>query len=448
MSQNIIGKKPRKKRLRLAFMAAVASLGLVTGLESLPKNSSSDTQSMTSFSHDDGTMRGYNISPKDQLWKQTLTMRSQQELDAALLVAVAQGDSWRVRSLYEHTDFNKSVSRDALETAVAEWHVDVIRAILDHDKKAGYESNVLAIAIRMNADALVRLLVEQKALDQPAMAAGLSTAVAQKDLYNLTYLLKNGADPKTYNSESLFIAIATGNIDTARILLNHGADINAGNGRSLTKASENGDLRMIDFILAQGYTTRVPVHPPVDVWDYEGNIAWQNGDRMNSTRYHNRYRDGSNDDLYPHDELRTQTIYVRSVNLDNNNGAALMAAIRHKHDAATQKLIDAGASVNIGNGAPLTLAASLGDLPMVEKLLEAGADAKRNNSAALLTAARLGHEEICKTLIKHGANPLAQDGAIIAAGNQSQNPDIMMILLDGQFPAAEKNLLPRQGLTP
>ncbi len=97
------------------------------------------------------------------------------------------------------------------------------------------------------------------------------------------------------------------------------------------------------------------------------------------------------------------------VNLRNRNGetALSLAAFAGKLSFA-QRLIDAGAEINMFGWAPLAYAAFNGHAPVVELLLKRGADVNamtENGSTALLFAARYGHVDIVDVLLKHGADP-------------------------------------------
>jgi len=85
------GRKPTTSRFKRAFLVAAAALGIggaAVALENLPKDPATDTQ-----------VASINVSPSDQMWKQTLPMKSDQAKAAELTTAAASGDSWRVKAL-------------------------------------------------------------------------------------------------------------------------------------------------------------------------------------------------------------------------------------------------------------------------------------------------------------------------------------------------------------
>ena len=97
------------------------------------------------------------------------------------------------------------------------------------------------------------------------------------------------------------------------------------------------------------------------------------------------------------------------LNTRNRNGetALSLAAYRGKLDFA-QRLVEAGADVNLYGWPPLIYAAFNGHAPVVDYLLTRGAEVNAttaNGSTALLFAARFGHLEVVKILLQHQADP-------------------------------------------
>lgn len=97
------------------------------------------------------------------------------------------------------------------------------------------------------------------------------------------------------------------------------------------------------------------------------------------------------------------------LNVRNRNGetALSLAAFGGKLQFA-QRLVEAGAEVNMYGWSPLAYAAFNGHLAIAEIFLKRGAevDAKtENGSTALLLAVRNGHQEIVDLLLKHKADP-------------------------------------------
>jgi len=109
-------------------------------------------------------------------------------------------------------------------------------------------------------------------------------------------------------------------------------------------------------------------------------------------------------------ELLEQLILRRArLNSRNRNGdtALRMAAFTGKL-AFVQRLVEAGAEVNMYGWSPLTYAAFNGHADIVEYLLKRGAEINattENGSTALLLAARNSHREVAEVLLKHHADP-------------------------------------------
>ena len=97
------------------------------------------------------------------------------------------------------------------------------------------------------------------------------------------------------------------------------------------------------------------------------------------------------------------------LNLRNRNGeTALSLAAFSGKLAFAQRLVEAGAEVNMYGWFPLAYAAFNGHVSIVDLLLKHGAEVNattENGSTALLFAARYGHAEVVDLLLKHQANP-------------------------------------------
>jgi uncharacterized protein len=109
-------------------------------------------------------------------------------------------------------------------------------------------------------------------------------------------------------------------------------------------------------------------------------------------------------------ELLEQLILRRArLNTRNRNGdtALRMAAFVGKLPFV-QRLVEAGAEVNMYGWSPLSYAAFNGHAAIVEYLLKRGAEINattENGSTALLLAARNGHFDAAEVLLKHQADP-------------------------------------------
>lgn len=123
------------------------------------------------------------------------------------------------------------------------------------------------------------------------------------------------------------------------------------------------------------------------------------------------------------------------LNLRNRNGeTALSLAAYMGKLHFVQRLLEAGAEINMFGWAPLAYAAFNGHLSIVDHLLKHGAEVNaktENGSTALLLAARYGHIEVIKRLLKQEADPniANQNGeTAIDWALRSNNTDIAELL--------------------
>ncbi len=97
------------------------------------------------------------------------------------------------------------------------------------------------------------------------------------------------------------------------------------------------------------------------------------------------------------------------VNTRNKNGeSALSIAAYHGRTKYVQRLVEAGAEINIFGWPPLSYAAYNGHTEIVDYLIKRGAEVNgttENGSTALFFAARFGHIETVRTLLAHQADP-------------------------------------------
>ncbi len=123
------------------------------------------------------------------------------------------------------------------------------------------------------------------------------------------------------------------------------------------------------------------------------------------------------------------------INTRNRNGeTALSLAAFHGRLYYAQKLVEAGADVNLYGWPPLIYAAFKGDVAIVDYLLKRGAEVNartENGSTALLFAARFGHQEVVEVLLHNQADPnLANDRGATAIdwALKTENTDIADLL--------------------
>lgn len=137
-------------------------------------------------------------------------------------------------------------------------------------------------------------------------------------------------------------------------------------------------------------------------------------------------------------DLLDQLILRRArLNVRNRDGdtALRMAAFTGKL-VFVQKLVEAGAEVNMYGWSPLSYAAFNGHAPVVEYLLKHGAEINattENGSTALMLAARNSHREVAEVLLKHEADPnVASESGETALdwAEKTNNTDIAKRLLE------------------
>lgn len=223
------GRKPGKSRFRTAFMTAAAVLGIgaaSTGIDQMPKHYATDTQKLTTFNIGMEDQYGYNISPADQLWKRTLALRSQEDRARDMVEAAANGDSWRVKALFEHGKVDVAQEgAAALLQASFLGHADVVSALLDGGVSA-------------NAD------------------NGAALVAAMRNSYN----------------------------ETARLLLDHGADAGAQNNLAFLAAVNKGNLAGVQMLLEQKRMVYIPVrHTAFDNWHNPMSSRYQVGSVFGGT---------------------------------------------------------------------------------------------------------------------------------------------------------------------
>ncbi|MEZ0260141.1 MAG: ankyrin repeat domain-containing protein [Alphaproteobacteria bacterium] len=259
-------RKPFGSRLRKAFIAAVAVLGIGGGsvitLDNLPKNPQTDTQTVTSYNVGQYNQSGYNISPSDQLWKQTINMRSGYQNTVDAMNAAQTGDSWRVQALIDKgaLKVNSQDGIDALATAAYNGHNDVVSVFLRNgaDPTANDSQSLLS-----------------------ALQGGQFT-IAER-------LMGYGAQASAQNNRGLMIAVDMNYAYMAQLLIDNGADATANDSAAFKAAKAMGYDGVADVLKAAGATDGTEVAPlpsfnfnytlfgntgsatgPYSIWNYGG----------------------------------------------------------------------------------------------------------------------------------------------------------------------------------
>ena len=329
------GRKPGMSRFRRAFLVAAAAVGLTvggTGLDNLPKDPVTDTH--ITFQVGTPQQHGYNVSPIDQMWKQTLGMRSETQRDLDLLAAAQDGDSWRIRALAEHGINTEVAGARALAAGAGAGHADVVDALLKSGVKADAHVNAALIAAAQNNH----------------------TAIA------LT-LLENGAFAGARSSEALLSAAENGNATLVRALLARGADANAQGGAAFAAAVEGGHAAVADALLSVTRPPAVFAPPPVDY------SIWTGARPFDSHISPNRF--GPPPFFSGHDDPFNMnfTLVERPViDVNANNGQALYDAVYKNDIAMAGVLLKHGANADAKSGAIKQLANESRNTAMVNLL--------------------------------------------------------------------------------
>lgn len=258
-------RKPFGSRLRKAFIVAAAALGIGGGvmtMDNLPKNPETDTQTVTTYNVGQYNQYGYNISPSDQMWKQTINMRSDYQNTVDLMNAAQSGDSWRVQALLDKGAFkiNSQDSSDALATAAFWGHNDVVSVFLRNgEDPTANDSQALVSALR-----------------------GSNMQIAER-------LMGYGAQAGAMNNHGLMVASELNNAYMAQVLINNGADATANDSAAFRNAKAMGYDAVADVLKAAGATDGTEVEPlpsfnsnymlfgnngsatgPFSIWNYGG----------------------------------------------------------------------------------------------------------------------------------------------------------------------------------
>lgn len=230
--------------------------------------------------------------------------------------------------------------------------------------------------------------------------AALLAAIRGGDLRALTQALAAGADPnaRSGGDPALCAAIMEGHGKLAVALLRAGADPNAtreiGQQSALWWAAANGDLEVVDALLAKGAA--------VDARDQWGaNPLQQAASSGHVEVLRLLLRRGA--------DLHTPYHDGRSV---------LNFAIRGGQLAGVKALLDAGADLQSKQSVftPLAFACFEGTTPMVKLLVQRGADVEQTidyqglqGATPLMLAAQAGKVKMIEALLAGGADPNRRD---------------------------------------
>jgi hypothetical protein len=340
------GRKPGKSRFRKAFMAAATIFALGTGgtaLDTLPKDAVTDTQSIVTFNIGTDQQYGYNISPIDQMWKHTLSMKSAEQQNNDLLTAAAEADSWRTRALIQQGLDMAKYGQQAMFVAADNGGNDVVKALLEAGVRADAQNSLALLnAVRGNHT--------QTALD----------------------LLDAGAKPYGQDNAILIAAATHGNAVLVEALLDKGAYAGAKNNAALLAAVQNGHTAVADVLLSAEKTVVIPATPVYFDFGVTGAVpAYKNPFNTQATPFTTYTSFGdSYSTYYPGDgfEMGYTLGKATAIDVNANNGQALYEAVYHNDAAMVRTLLAHGADADARDGAIKRLANESRNVEMVNLL--------------------------------------------------------------------------------
>ena len=339
------GRKPGQSRFRKAFLAAATIFALGTGgtaLDTLPKDAVTDTQSIVTFNIGTDQQYGYNISPVDQMWKHTLSMKSPEQQNNDLLTAAAEADSWRTRALIQQGLDMAKYGQQAMFVAADNGGNDVVKALLEAGVRADAQNSLALLnAVRGNHT--------QTALD----------------------LLDAGAKPYGQDNAILIAAATTGNVVLVEALLDKGAFAGVKNNAALLAAVQNGHTAVANVLLAAEKTVVIPATPSFFDFESLGTTPPYNSPFNTHVSPYSSYTSfGDSYTYYPGIgfEMGYTLGKTAAIDVNANNGQALYEAVYHNDAAMVRTLLAHGADADARDGAIKRLANESRNVEMVTLL--------------------------------------------------------------------------------
>ncbi|KAK4868449.1 hypothetical protein LT330_007171 [Penicillium expansum] len=327
-------------------------------------------------------------SPKD--WSQKFP-RGTTGLHLAAHNGIEAAVSYFIQDQYP-VDMSHNGGWTALQFAISTDHLNIIQLLLSHGANPSGASQdnfttPLSLAAQYGQEAIVRLLLD-RGVDVDAQTGWYQTA--------------------------LIAACYQGHLNVVEILLNSNADINAESeiyGTPLAAASEAGNWRLVTFLLDRGAAP---------------NSQGSGGDTALASA------------AFQGQEDIVQILLDHHADVNQREGAALIAACRNGHEKVVRILLDNGANPNAENGghsSPLVAASMNGNQQIVHMLLESGARINADSylGPALVAAAKKGKGHMVQVLLENGANINAfsrLQGCALHAAASSGNGQIVQMLLD------------------
>jgi len=278
------GHKPQSSRLRRAFVAACTFLGAgigSVGIEQLPKDPVTDTQKISTFREGTSEQFGFNISPVDQLWKASLSLRSEGDLFKDFYAAARQGDSWRIRAMIDHAPMSgladpvvyKGLLQESLVAAAMGGYSDVMALLLDQgaDPNASRGEAILASIHKGGFDA-VKLLVEHNGDPNIANGAPLWAAALVNDDKIGQLLIERGADPMAHGAAPIRYAAERENDGFFILLVVQAGGPDVQDGLALRNAAQFGQDKAVWYLLSVGADPNIAGGQPLYNAVKSGNV--------------------------------------------------------------------------------------------------------------------------------------------------------------------------------
>ena len=253
---------------------------------------------------------------------------------------------------------------------------------LQREKIAKYESTLQKLTQELKEEREKNRLTEEKI--EKLMKILENNDALKKELYALEAPAKDAIISNP--DQSLFNAVASGNLSDVKKLINKRTDINAKNPEGATPlyiAARNGYENIVKYLV-------------------EHNAKIDEGLNDKTTPLYIATRNGYEN------IVKYLVEHNANINKESNMGITPLAiAAYKKHETLVKHLIEHKAEINKGVKSPLHIASQNGDKKMVQYLLEHGANIEKENeegATPLWIAAQKGHLNIVKYLANQGAD--------------------------------------------
>jgi hypothetical protein len=372
------GEKPKKSRLRKAFMAVMAAVTVTfggAGIDQVPRDHETQHQKMGSV------VSPVNLSITDQFWYQTTDLKNSDVAGHELYQAASKGENWRVLTLLKEGAASYQHRMWALTPAIEKGHLDTVKIIIEQTPFDQHPQGLWSLRER---------------------TLFLGVGFNQENIVN--YALSLGVDPNASDGFAMTLALANQNAMMAETLLNAGARFTPSNLDALAEMPYNAEL--INMVLMSSpdisWNDSVFLQKAVVAGDHTMVQA------MLAMR----------EVLLPGQSLPTlagvlgtQLVtgqygeLVTGVDIDAGNGQALTTSILKKDYLMMEVLLMGGANINIASGLPLALAAAEENTSLMKYLIKKGARVNGAQLEAYTKIADKYEDASLKTLLDAAYRP-------------------------------------------